>query len=66
MARADIALIMCGLKFQVGSQDRLRVNSDADKALAYRITEVSEVLAHNHFNNFFLLSADVTSHFDVH
>ena len=33
MASADIAL-MCGLKFQVVCQDRLRVNSDADKALA--------------------------------
>ena len=33
MASADIALV-CGLKFQVGCQDRLHVNSDADKALA--------------------------------
>ena len=28
-----IALV-CGLNFQVGCQDRLRVNSDADEALA--------------------------------
>ena len=33
MASADIALV-CGLKFQVGCQDRLRVKSNADKALA--------------------------------
>ena len=33
MASADIALV-CGLNFQVGCQDRLRVNSDADEALA--------------------------------
>ena len=30
---ADIALV-CGLNFQVGCQDRLRVNSAADEALA--------------------------------
>ena len=33
MASADIALV-CGLNFQVGCLDRLRVNSDADEALA--------------------------------
>ena len=33
MASADIALV-CGLNFQVGCQDRLCVNSDADEALA--------------------------------
>ena len=33
MASADIALV-CGLNFQVECQDRLRVNSDADEALA--------------------------------
>ena len=33
MASADIALV-CGLKFQAGCQDRLRVNPDADEALA--------------------------------
>ena len=33
MASADIALV-CGLNFQVGCQDRLRVNSDTDEALA--------------------------------
>ena len=33
MARGDTAL-MCGLNFQVGCQDRLYVNSDADEALA--------------------------------
>ena len=33
MASADIALV-CGLNFQVGCQNRLRVNSDADEALA--------------------------------
>ena len=33
MVSADIALV-CGLNFQVGCQDRLRVNSDADEALA--------------------------------
>ena len=33
MASAVIALL-CGLKFQVGCQDRLRVNSDVDEALA--------------------------------
>ena len=33
MASDDIALV-CGLNFQVGCQDGLRVNSDADKALA--------------------------------
>ena len=33
MASADIALV-CGLKFQVGYQDRLRANSDSDEALA--------------------------------
>ena len=33
MARADIAVI-CGLNFHMGCQDRLRVNSDADEALA--------------------------------
>ena len=32
MARADIAL-MCGLIFQLGCQDRLHVNSDADESL---------------------------------
>ena len=47
MASADIALV-CGLNFEVGCQDRLHVNSDADEALA----EVSEVLAHYHFNDF--------------
>ena len=30
---ADIALV-CGLHFQVGYQDKLCVNSDADEALA--------------------------------
>ena len=33
MASADIALVS-GLNFQVGYQDRLRVNSDVDEALA--------------------------------
>ena len=33
MASADVA-ILCGLKARVGCQDRLRVNSDADKTLA--------------------------------
>ena len=33
MASADIALV-CGLKFQVGCQGRLRANSDAGEALA--------------------------------
>ena len=33
MASADTALV-CGLKFQMGCQDRIRVNSDADEALA--------------------------------
>ena len=33
MASADIALV-CGLNFWVGCQDKLRMNSDADKALA--------------------------------
>ena len=33
MASADIALV-CGLNYQVGCQDRLRVNSDADETLA--------------------------------
>ena len=33
MASAEIAFV-CGLNFQVGCQDRLRVNSYADKALA--------------------------------
>ena len=33
MASADIALV-CGLKFQVGCQDRLHVNSDSDTPLA--------------------------------
>ena len=33
MANADIAL-ECGLNFHVGCQYRLRVNSDADEALA--------------------------------
>ena len=33
MASAEIALV-CGLNFQVRCQDRLRVNSDADEALA--------------------------------
>ena len=32
MAGAEIALV-CGLKVCVGSQDRLCVNSDADKTL---------------------------------
>ena len=32
MASADIVLV-CGLNFQVGCQDRLRVKSDADEAL---------------------------------
>ena len=34
MASAVIALV-CGLNFQGESQDRLRVNSDADEALAH-------------------------------
>ena len=33
MASAHTALV-CGLNFQVRFQDRLRVNSDADEALA--------------------------------
>ena len=33
MASADITLV-CGLKFQMGCQDRLHMNSDADKVLA--------------------------------
>ena len=33
MASADTALV-CGMKIQVGCQDRLCVNSDADEALA--------------------------------
>ena len=33
MASADIALV-CGLNFQVGCQDGLRVNSDANAAVA--------------------------------
>ena len=33
MASAEIALV-CGLKVRVGCQNRLRVNSDADEALA--------------------------------
>ena len=33
MASAEIALV-CGLKVWAGSQDRLRVNSDADETLA--------------------------------
>ena len=33
MASVEIAL-MCGLKVQVGCQDRLWVNSDADETLA--------------------------------
>ena len=33
MASADITLV-CGLNFQVGCQNRLRVNLDADEALA--------------------------------
>ena len=33
MACADIALV-CGLNFQVGYQDWLRMNSDADETLA--------------------------------
>ena len=33
MANANIAL-ECGLNFEVGCQDRLRMNSDADEALA--------------------------------
>ena len=33
MANADIALV-CGLNFEVGCQDRLRVNSNADETLA--------------------------------
>ena len=33
MKSADIALV-CGLNFQMECQDRLRVNSYADKALA--------------------------------
>ena len=32
MASADIALV-CGLNFQVGCQDGLRVNSNADDAV---------------------------------
>ena len=54
---------MCGLNFQVECQDRLRVNSDADEALANGIAEVSEVFAHNYFNFFF--SADVTSESNI-
>ena len=45
---------MCGLNFQVGCQDKLRVNSDADKALANGLAEVSKELAHNHFNLIFI------------
>ena len=50
MARVDIAFA-CSLNNQMGCQDRLRVNSDADEALAsYKIVEkVSEVFAQNHF-----------------
>ena len=33
MASADVTLV-CGFNFQVGCQDRRRVNSDADEALA--------------------------------
>ena len=33
MASADISLV-CGLNFQVGCQDRPRVNLDADEAQA--------------------------------
>ena len=33
MASADI-IFVCGLNFQVGCQDKLRVNSDAKEALA--------------------------------
>ena len=33
MASADIAIV-CGLYFQLGCQDRLRVNSDADDSPA--------------------------------
>ena len=33
MASADVALVL-RLNFQVGCQNRLRVNSDADEALA--------------------------------
>ena len=33
MASADVALV-CGLNFQAGCQDRLRVNLDADEVLA--------------------------------
>ena len=33
MASSEIALV-CGLKVHVECQDRLRVNSDADEALA--------------------------------
>ena len=32
MTDANIALV-CGMNFQVGCQDRLRVNSDADETL---------------------------------
>ena len=48
MASADIALV-CDLNFQMGCQDRLRVNSDAGETRPNGIAEVSEVLAHNPF-----------------
>ena len=62
MASTDIALV-CGLNFQVGCQDVLRVIQMLIKHKSNGIAEVSEVLAHNHFN-FFLYSADVTFNFD--
>ena len=42
--------ILGGLNFQVVCQDRLHVNSDADEDYRNGIAEVSEVLAHDHFN----------------
>ena len=33
MASGDIALV-CGLNFQVGCQDKLRVNSDVDETVS--------------------------------
>ena len=50
---ADITLV-CGLNFQVECQDKLRVNSDADKALANELAEVSKELLHNHFISIFI------------
>ena len=42
--------ILGGLNFQVGCQDRLCVNSDANEGYRNGIAEVSEVLTHEHFN----------------